>query len=53
MLAVSLTGQVHVNLAVFAANGCIYPWIGAGPETPDLAHGYHAILQYISNIRFA
>lgn len=50
MVAVSLTGQVHVNLAVFAANGPIYPWICSGLETPDLRSRYHAMFQCISNL---
>jgi hypothetical protein len=48
MVAVSLTGQVHVNLAVFAANGIIYPWICSGLETPDLRVNTHDILQNVS-----
>lgn len=53
MVAVSLTGQVHVNLAVFAANGGIYPWICSGLETPDLRIGTHDIFVNISNIRIS
>ncbi|MEY5038695.1 MAG: hypothetical protein RL472_1801 [Pseudomonadota bacterium] len=48
MVAVSLTGQVHVNLAVFAANGIIYPWICSGLETPDLRVNTHDMLQNVS-----
>jgi hypothetical protein len=48
MLAVSLKGQVHVNLADFSPNGRVYPWIGDRPETPDISQKDRAIFQNVS-----
>jgi hypothetical protein len=49
MQPVSLKGQVHVNLADFSSNGCIYPWIGEGCETPDLRGSDREIFQFVSD----
>jgi hypothetical protein len=48
MLAVSLKGQVHVNLADFSPNGRVYPWIGDRPETPDIPPVDREMLQNVS-----
>lgn len=53
MVAVSLTGHLRVNLADSSPNGCIYPWIGERPETPDLRSDDREVFQYISKMRFA
>jgi hypothetical protein len=50
MLAVSLTGRVHVNLADFLPNGRVYPWIGDRAETPDISPDTHEIFQNVSII---
>jgi hypothetical protein len=48
MLAVSLKGQVHVNLADFSPNGRVYPWIGDRAETPDVSPIAREIFQSVS-----
>jgi hypothetical protein len=48
MLAVSLKGQVHVNLADFSPNGRVYPWIGDRAETPDVSPIAREIFQNVS-----
>jgi hypothetical protein len=52
-MAVSLTGQVRVNLADSARNGCIYPWIGEKLETPDLPLCHRDLFQYVTKAVFA
>jgi hypothetical protein len=48
MCAVSLKGQVHVNLADFSPNGRVYPWIGDWSETPDVSPNAREIFQNVS-----
>jgi hypothetical protein len=48
MFAVSLKGQVHVNLADFSPNGRVYPWIGDRAETPDVSSAAREIFQNVS-----
>jgi hypothetical protein len=48
MSAVSLKGQVHVNLADFSPNGRVYPWIGDWAETPDVSLAAREIFQSVS-----
>jgi hypothetical protein len=48
MCAVSLKGQVHVNLADFSPNGRVYPWIGDWAETPDVSPDAREIFQNVS-----
>jgi hypothetical protein len=48
MSAVSLKGQVHVNLADFSPNGRVYPWIGDWAETPDVSPVAREIFQNVS-----
>jgi hypothetical protein len=50
MLAVSLKGRVHVNLADFSPNGRVYPWIGDWSETPDISSVNHEVFQSVSII---
>jgi hypothetical protein len=49
MLAVSLKGQVHVNLADFSPNGRVYPWTGEWAETPDIPRNDREIFHNVSN----
>jgi hypothetical protein len=53
MFAVSLKGQVHVNLADFSLNGLVYPWIGDRPETPDIPRLARNMFHNITKIAIA